>query len=101
MIGQSGRLLREKLQQHFEGVSAHAFTMMSEPQRNQSGEPGAEIPGANRRLFEPCTKWLSLVSNFLFTCDLAEPGTQNPGQGDAGPEPLPFVPFADNVQVHF
>lgn len=28
MIGQSGRLLREKLQQHFEGVSAHAFTMM-------------------------------------------------------------------------
>ena len=30
MVGQSGRLVQEKLLQHFESVSQHAFTMMWE-----------------------------------------------------------------------
>ena len=30
MVGQSGRLVQEKLLQHFESISQHAFTMMWE-----------------------------------------------------------------------
>ena len=40
MVGQSGRLLRDKMLQHFASVSQHAFSMMLD---SQSGRPTSEF----------------------------------------------------------